>query len=133
MDKQGISAITMILGLTLVATVLTTGMGLLSYLENAASFSRSKAQEAFWVAESGIYDAMYRLSLNYSFTAASSTLTVGLNQATVTVEKDQPSTGFSRIISIGAAGQARRRIEMSIFRDDLTGKLTIFSWQEVSL
>lgn len=131
--KNGFTAITLILGITLVVTVLSMGMGLLSYLENAASFSRLKGQESFLVAESGAYDAMYRLSLNKDFSSAGYSLSAGNGSATVVVQKDSPQTGFSLITSTGIVSNTRKRIQLKIVRDDQTGKLTIVSWQEVAL
>ena len=130
---SGFTAITLILGITLIVTVLSMGMGLLSYLENAASFSRLKGQEAFLVAESGAYDAMYRLSLNKDFSSAGYGLAAGNGSATIVVEKDSPQAGFSLITSTGIVSNARKKIQLKIVRDDQTGKLTIVSWQEVAL
>ena len=131
--EKGFSAISLILGITLIITVLSMGMGLLSYFENAASFSRQKGQEAFWIAESGIYDGMYRLSIDKDFTSTGYQLAVGNGQATIVVAKDSPQTGFNLITSTGLVGNARKKIEFRVVRDSITGKLTIFSWQEITI
>ena len=131
--KNGFSAITLILGITLIVIVLSMGMGLLSYLENAASFSRLKGQEAFLVAESGVYDAMYRLSLNKDYSSVGYSLAAGNGSATVVVQKDNPQSGFTLITSTGIVSNARKKIQLKVVRDDQTGKLTIVSWQEVAL
>ena len=131
--RRGFSAITLILGITLIVIVLSMGMGLLSYLENAASFSRLKGQEAFLVAESGVYDAMYRLSLNKDYSSVGYSLAAGNGSATVVVQKDNPQSGFTLITSTGIVSNARKKIQLKVVRDDQTGKLTIVSWQEVAL
>ncbi|MEW5805277.1 MAG: hypothetical protein AB1721_00905 [Patescibacteria group bacterium] len=133
MSFKGFSAISLILGISLIVVVLSLGMGLLSYFENAASFSRLKGQEAFWVAESGVYDALYRLSINKDFTSAGYQLAVGNGQATVVVEKDNPRAGFNLITSTGIVGNARKKVQAQVVRDDITGKITLFSWQEIAL
>ncbi len=133
MFQRAFTAITLILGITLIVTVLSMGMGLLSYLENAASFSRLKGQEAFLVAESGVYDAMYRLSLNKDFSSAGYSLAAGNGSATIIVQKDSPQTSFSLITSTGIVSNARKKIQLKVVRDDQTGKLTIVSWQELAL
>lgn len=132
-SKNGFSAITLILGITLIVVVLSMGMGLLSYLENASSFSRLKGQEAFLVAESGVYDAMYRLSLDKGFSSAGYGLTAGNGSATIVVEKDVPQSGFTLISSTGIVANARKKIQLQVVRDDPTGKLTIVSWKEIAL
>ncbi|KKS07962.1 MAG: hypothetical protein A2418_01740 [Candidatus Brennerbacteria bacterium RIFOXYC1_FULL_41_11] len=131
--KNGFSAIALTLGISLIVTVLSMGMGFLSYLENSSSFSRLKGQEAFWVAESGIYDAIYRLSLNKNFSSAGYNLAVGNGSTTVVVETDAPQTNFSMITSTGIVSNARKKIQANIVRDVVTGKLTIVSWQESAL
>ncbi|KKU16830.1 MAG: hypothetical protein UX26_C0015G0003 [Parcubacteria group bacterium GW2011_GWC1_45_9] len=129
----GFTAITIIMGITLIVTVLSISMGLLSYLENATSLSRFKGQEAFLVAESGAYDAMYRLAMDKDFVSLGYNLSVGNGQATIYVEKDSPQAGFSLITSTGLVGNARKRIQLKVIRDDQTGKLTILSWQELAI
>lgn len=131
--QPALSAISLILGISSIVVVLSLGMGLLSYFDNAAAFSRLKGQEAFWAAESGIYDALYRLSLNKDFTSTGYQLAVGKGQATIVVQKDDPQIGFNLIISTGVAGNARKKIQVKVVRDDITGKITVLSWQEVAL
>ena len=85
------------------------------------------------VAESGVYDAMYRLSLNKDFSSAGYNLAVGNGSATIVVQKDSPQTGFSLITSTGIVSNTRKKIQLKVVRDDQAGKLTIVSWQEVAL
>lgn len=132
--NRGVSALTMILGIALILVVLSLGMGLLSYFENSTSFSHIKSQKAYLVAQSGVYDALYKISLNKDFEdTAGYIVAVEGGSATVKVAKNNPQTGFSLITSSAIVGNARKVVEVKLAIDGVTGKMTIINWQEKAI
>ncbi|OIO50782.1 MAG: hypothetical protein COV41_02790 [Candidatus Brennerbacteria bacterium CG11_big_fil_rev_8_21_14_0_20_43_10] len=134
----GVSAITMILGVTLIVTMLGVGMGLLSYFETARGFSWQKTQEAYFVAQSGAYEALYRISQNKYFATTSASLLVGNGTATYQVEQNKDETGATisgiyMITSTGVVSNTRRRIQVKAAVDSVTGKLIVIFWREIAI
>ncbi|KKU10818.1 MAG: hypothetical protein UX65_C0003G0036 [Parcubacteria group bacterium GW2011_GWB1_46_8] len=127
----GASAIIIILGICVVVTTLSLGMGLLSYFENSTAYSYLNAQEAYLVAQSGIYDGLYRISINKDYENLTGySIGVGQGSATIVVDKDNPQYGFSLITSTAIVKNTRKVHEVKVMIDSITGKLTIVSWQE---
>jgi len=117
----GASAIIIILGICVVVTTLSLGMGLLSYFENSTAL----------VAQSGIYDGLYRISINKDYENLTGySIGVGQGSATIVVDKDNPQYGFSLITSTAIVKNTRKVHEVKVMIDSITGKLTIVSWQE---
>ncbi len=135
---RGVSAITMILGVTLIVTMLGVGMGLLSYFETARGFSWQKTQEAYFVAQAGAYEALYRISQDKYFATTSASLLVGNGTATYQVQQNTDETGATisgiyLVTSTGIVSNARRRIQVKVAVDSTTGKLTVIFWREMAL
>jgi hypothetical protein len=128
------SALAMILGVCLLLMVLGLGMGFLSYSENYTSYSYLNAQEAYLAAQSGIYDGLYRISLNKDYeNPMGYSLAVGGGSVTITVDKDNPQTGFSLIRAEAIVRKARKVHEAKVVIDATTGQSAIVSWQEKSI
>ena len=124
----------MIIGITLILVVLSLGMGLLSYFENSALFSHQKSQQALLVVQSGVYDALYKISLDKGYENLTGyNLVVSNGSASVVVDKDSPQTGFTLITSTAIVGNTRKVLEVKITVDSVSGKTTILSWQEKSI
>ena len=122
-----------ILGVCLLLMVLGLGMGFLSYSENYTSYSYLNAQEAYLAAQSGIYDGLYRISLNKDYENPGYSLAVGGGSVTITVDKDNPQTGFSLIRAEAIVRKARKVHEAKVVIDATTGQSAIVSWQEKSI
>ncbi len=134
----GASALIMILGITLIVTVLGVGMGLLSYFETSRGFLWQKTQESYFVAQAGVYEALYQISQNKSFATTSSQFSVGNGTATYQVQKDtdelgEAIPGIYTITSTGIVSNARRRVQVKAAVDSVTGKVVIIFWREVAI
>jgi hypothetical protein len=130
----GASALTMILGICLILITLSLGMGLLSYFENSTAYSYLNVQQAYLVAQSGVYDGLARIAANKDYENLTGySLVVGSGSATVVVDKDNPQSGFSLITSTAIVKNTRRVHEVKVMIDSLTGETTIISWQEKAI
>lgn len=137
--QQGVSALIMILGITLVVSVLGIGMGLLSYLETMNASSWEHTQAAYFAAQAGAYDAMDQIMANKAYSSAGTVLAVGNNgSATVQVQNGTDETGASvpgitLVTSLGTVGSAQRKIQVKTAVDSQTGKISVIFWKEASL
>ena len=136
--EQGVSALIMILGITLVVTVLGVGMGLLSYWETMNSLSWQNTQAAYFAAQAGAYDAMDQIMFNKAYSTAGTVLPVASGTATIQVQNGTDETGASvpgitLVTSLGAVGNAQRKVQVKTAVDSQTGKITVIFWKEVSL
>jgi hypothetical protein len=124
----------MILGICLILITLSLGMGLLSYFENSTAYSYLNVQQAYLVAQSGVYDGLARIAANKDYENLTGySLVVGSGSATVVVDKDNPQSGFSLITSTAIVKNTRRVHEVKVMIDSLTGETTIISWQEKAI
>lgn len=131
--SPGIAALTTMLGLGLVISVIGAAMGLVSFFESSIALSQAKSQEAYLLAQSGAQDALLRIARDkgcHNTDCAGYTLTIGDNTATVIVTAPD---GKRQILSTGTAARRKRRLQVDIAVDDTTGALTLISWKEVSL
>ena len=139
---KGISALVMILGITAIAIAVVVTLALTTYYESNSTFLRQKSSEALLIAESGVYDALYKISQNKNINIPNGyTLDFENGQALVTIQKnvDESGTapGFFMINSTGSTkaviGKANKKLEIKAAIDETSGKITIISWKEVGV
>ena len=139
---KGVSALVMILGITSIAIAIVVTLSLITYFESNSTFLRQKSSEALLIAESGVYDALYKISQNKNINIPSGyTLDFENGQALVTIQKnvDESGTapGFFMINSTGSTkaviGKANKELEVKAAIDETSGKITIISWKEVEV
>jgi hypothetical protein len=121
--KKGETLVTLLVFMVVAITVTTSAaMIILSSSLNAAKFQ--EGQDASYIAESGIEDALLRLLRDPSFSGE--TLTVGSGTATVTVS----GTTTKIITSVGKINSFTRKIQVTA--GSTGGSLVITPpWQEV--
>ncbi len=139
---KGVSALVMILGITSIAIAIVVTLSLITYFESNSTFLRQKSSEALLIAESGVYDALYKISQNKNINIPSGyTLDFENGQALVTIQKNVDESGaapgFFLINSTGSTkaviGKANKELEVKAAIDETSGKITIISWKEVEV
>ncbi len=137
---KGISALVMILGITAIAIAVVVTLALITYFESNSTFLRQKSSEALLIAESGVYDALYKISQNKNINIPDGySLDFENGQATITIEKNMdesgPMPGFFMINSTGSTkaviGKANKKLQIKAAIDETSGKITIISWKEI--
>lgn len=143
LGRPGVAALTTVLGLALVISLMAITTGLISYFEIQIAYSQAKSQEAYLAAQSGAQDALLRISRDktypsatncngsYSSPSCSYSLAVGSDTANVTVTNIDTAVGTKQIVSTGTALNRKRRIQVDLVADVTTGAVTITSWKEV--
>jgi len=140
-NLKGISALVMILGITAIAIAVVITLALITYFESNSTFLKQKTSEALLIAQSGIYDALYKISQNKNINSESYTLEFENGEATITIEKNVdesgPALGFFMINSTGSAkapiGRINKKLQIKAAIDETSGKLTIISWKEIEV
>jgi len=139
---KGISALVMILGITAITVAVVITLALTTFLESNSTFLRQKSSEALLIAESGVYDALYKISQNKNINITDGyTLDFENGQATITIEKNMdesgPALGFFLINSTGSVegilGKANKKLQVKTAIDETSGKITIISWKEIGV
>jgi len=130
-ESRGVAALTTILGIGLVVTLMGIALGFLAFFEGAIGFSLSKSQEAYLVAQSGVADALMRLARDKDFSSAGYTVSVGNGSATVVVTRNTPTIGQDLITATGDVQGRKRKLEVKAAVDGTSGQITILSWREI--
>ncbi|TAN58383.1 hypothetical protein EPN15_01250 [Patescibacteria group bacterium] len=127
-DNRGVALLPMILvlfGLVMVVGVAIAGI---SVSENTISSTKDASDEALAIAESGIQDALMKLSRNMDFVSAGYNLSVSDGTATIIV----PFGGFPKnITSSGTLNSKTRKIQLTV-NADANGKITQSGWTEIA-
>jgi hypothetical protein len=101
-------------------------------MEGFIGFAAVRANEAYLVAQAGIYDGLWRLVRDRNF-SASYNLAVGAGTASVSFSRTGVPAQHVRIISIGDSHGNRRRLEALVLVDDRTGEVRVVSWRETPI
>jgi hypothetical protein len=107
----------------IVAMIITAGAVVLTLTNSRASEKFNTGTDAYYVAESGIENALLRVIRDPSYTGE--TLLVNSDSATITVSGTNPIT----ILSIGRSGDFVRKIQ--VVASYTNNVLTVNSWKEV--
>jgi len=121
--KQKGQALVTLLFFILMSLTITTG-AIIIIITN--SVSASKVQEgtlAYYVAESGVENALLRLLRDPNYTGE--TLMVGSGTTIITVSGDNPKT----VLSIGQNGNFKRKIQTQLNYNN--GYYTFSNWKEL--
>jgi hypothetical protein len=131
---RGALALSTLLGITLIVSVLATALALVAFFEGLIGFSHGLANDAYLAAEAGAYDALLRLVRNRANTGSYS-ITVGAGTATITF--NTAPAGYPpehiQITSTGDVQNRKRRLEVVVYADSTTGEVRIISWKEVTI
>jgi len=134
--EKGAAALGLIL--TLLAILLVAGFIISSsgFIQNEAVSNQDRAAAAFYAAETGIRDAMQKISRNKNYSDTNGYgLTVGESSAYVSVVVLSSPTksvpGQTQITSSGTNGNNTKKIKAAV-DIDFNGKVTVNSWEELS-
>ena len=128
--SSGVIAFSTMMGIALVVSTLAVALALIAFLEGLIGYGQSKANQAYFVAESGVNDALMILARDKAFTSAGYTLLVGPGTTTITVST---ASQESTITSIGTVENRKKKLEVKASVDSYTGAIRIISWKEVSI
>ena len=133
-SQRGVALLPMILVLFGLVAVVGIAIAGISVSENTISSTKDASDEAFIIAESGIHDALMKLSRNKDFTSAGYTLPASLfaSGGTATIVVPGPVGSFPKnITSTGTLNSKTRKIQLTV-NADANGKITQSGWTEVA-
>ncbi|MBI2611956.1 hypothetical protein HYW54_04415 [Candidatus Gottesmanbacteria bacterium] len=123
MNKTNGQILVTLLFFVVIAIIITSG-AVVVILTNSLSASKfAQGNVAYYIAESGIENALLRLLRNPSYNGE--TLAIEDATALITVSGDNPKT----ITSVGSIGNFSRTIE--VIADYTDNILTVTSWKEI--
>jgi len=128
-DSRGFIELPVIMIFALI--ILTIGLGLLGgrFIENIMSFTSVQSQKNFYLSESGIQDALLKITRNKDATSGGYTPPIVTGDETLDVSIS--GTDTKTITSSASDGKRYRDIETTISVDE-DGKVTFSNWQETA-
>lgn len=130
----GAAALPVVLVIGSVVLELTVVSSFVAYTLSQSGFGERASTEALFVARSGAMDGIRKVVRNKDFSDADSySLTVGNKTASVTVTKDSPTTGQTRVVSTGTAWLRQKKIQADLTVNAATGEVNLISFQEIDL
>lgn len=123
MKNQKAQALVSLLFFVLIAITVATSAIFVLYTSSIAASENEQGINAYYIAETGIENAILKLLRDPSYTGE--TLTIGNDKATVQVINENPIA----IVSKGESGNSLRQIQTEILYNNY--KLEILSWREV--
>ncbi len=131
---SGAAALPVVLVIGSVVLELTLVSSFVAYTLSQSGFGERASTEALFVARSGAMDAIRKVVRNKDFSDADGyTLTVGSKSASVTVTKDSPTTGQTRVVSTGTAWLRQKKIRADLTVNATTGEVNLISFEEIDL
>lgn len=130
--SRGALALSTLLGITLIVSVLAAALALVAFFEGLIGFSHARANDAYLVAEAGVYDALLRLVRN-SGNTGSYQLAVGSGTASLSFDTAGLPTDHLKITSVGDVQNRKRKLEVVVYIEGDTKELRIISWKEVTI
>ncbi|MEK7452994.1 MAG: pilus assembly PilX N-terminal domain-containing protein [Patescibacteria group bacterium] len=142
--NKGIAAISSILVIITLTLFIGLSAATSGITEGILSQSQKESQESYFIAESGVYDAIIRIARNKNYSSGGYFIPLGcvLNSSgrcsKVIVEKNAQtlcsqviSFGKSCIISIGTINNKSKTVEVILNVNAVNGKIDIVSWKEI--
>lgn len=111
---------------------------IVSFFVNASSLGERLSIRALSVANTGVYDAVQKISTNKEFGAGGKTYTIDIDgsTATVTVSRTEDNTNNVYNYSIESEAQVRnrqRKMDARLVVDQTTGQVNLRSIEEVPI
>lgn len=131
--QKGVAMLPLVLALSFIILIVVLSLASLGFVETSIGSAQKKADEAFFVANAGVSDAIMRITRNKNYSIASPgyNITVSNGTANVIVQKDVPSAGKSRITATGTVGFSKRKIQVDVTVSTY-GKVTTDSFTELA-
>ena len=118
-------------GLVLEVTVATA---FIVFVFGRSGYGDRLSMEALAAARSGVMDGIARVVADKDFSDADGySLTVGDRTAAITITRDVPEEGKTRVTATGTALVRKRKIQADLKVDSETGKADIISFEEINL
>jgi hypothetical protein len=133
-SKKGAAMLPVVMALGGIVIESVAVMSFMSYTLGQAGLGERLSSEAFAAARSGAIDAVRRVIRDKDFyNSGGYNLTVGEKTATITVVKDFPEVGKTRIISTGTALFRQRKVVVDLKINSITGQVDVVSFEEGNL
>lgn len=121
-----------LIGTIIISIGLTVALLAYTFLNSGYGFQA--ANRAMAVSLAGVEDALIKLSRNKDFSSTSPYLvSVGNDQASVTVAQNSPVSGQAKIVSDSTALFQERKLQVIVSIDGATGQTNVNSWQLLTL
>jgi len=109
-------------------------LSFMAYTVSQAGLGEKLSIEAYAAARSGAIDAIRKITRDKNYYDSSgSSFENGDRTATVTVVKDYPTSGITRITSVGTALFRQRKIQVDLQVNSITGEASVISFDEMDL
>ncbi len=129
---QAVLSFVFLIGTIILSISLTVALLAYSFLSSGYGFQASN--RAMALASAGAEDALLKLARNKDFSAVSPySVPVGNDSASVTVAQNSPVSGQAKIISTATIVFQQRKIQVVVSVDSVTGQISLFSWQLLTL
>lgn len=130
---KGVTVLITVIVLGSIIVIVSFTTVILAYWEQGSVYSKLKTTEAYYLAYSGIQDAVLKISRNKDLPSSTSTLPVGSGTSTLNVLINTPSTGLFTIYSTGAVGNSNRKLRVIINVNPTSSLVTPSSTSELTL
>jgi len=128
--RKGVAMLPMVLSLSFIILAIVISLSSLSFIEMSIGTAQKRADEAYFIANSGISDAIIQIARNKNYENAGYSLAIGNGTVSIVVEKDVPIAGKSRITTIGTVNSSKRKIQVDVNVSSY-GKVTIANFTEM--
>lgn len=132
LGRMGVAALPTLLLVGGIITAISISLTTSIYLYINSTYGANLGLRALSAAKSGVYDGMMKVARNKDFNTSYS-LSIGAYSAAVSVYKDTPTVGKSKITSTGSALTRRKKIEAIVSVDSTTGLIKLESMAEAAL
>ncbi len=130
-NKAGVATLPAILTVTAVLVEVGIIIGFSSYYINTSIQLTRLSNSAIYAANAGINDAVLRLTRNKNLNESYNLSAAPGATAAISIIKDSPQVGKTKITSAGNSGLITKTIEAVVNIDSLDLKTTIESWNEI--
>lgn len=135
-SERGAVALVSVLALSAIMLVLGLAMAFSKFAESDIVLNQSNSSMAFYAAESGVRDAMQKVSRNKNYESAGYCLLLENKRADIIVtslagQTEITSQGISGVGDCISAGTNKKRIK-AVLNIASEGKVTIASWEEIT-
>jgi len=132
--RLGAAALPIVLILGGVIVEMMVASAFVAYSVSKSGLGDKMSMQALVVARAGAMDAVRRVIRNKDFYNTDSyTLTLGTGTAQVTVTKDSPEVGKTRVVSVGTALMRQKKIQADLKVNSTTGEVNLLSFDEVNI
>ena len=128
-EQRGAMALGSILALSAILLAIGLALAFSGFIQGDIVFNQDKANNAFYIADAGVKDAMQKIARNKNFASTGYDLIfTGDSKATVVVSL---VGGKTEIISTGVVGNNTKKVK-AVVNVGVNGDVTPDSWEEMA-